>query len=142
MCWGYLGCFRKPLNLIFLLSYSTISQLFQQPPKEDPSQVNSLPGGVTLHEVALSWHRLAQVLQILEPALQYDVALEMLELLHTAKNLALGPLGLSRRRLHHRVLGQEGVLLPELAEIEILELEIRPGSGLGIWDHIHTFFSS
>ena len=95
-----------------------------------------------MHEVALSWHRLAQVLQILEPALQYDVALEMLELLHTAENLALGPLGLSRRRLHHRVLGQEGVLLPELAEIEILELEIRPGSGLGIWDHIHTSFSS
>ncbi len=95
-----------------------------------------------MHEVALRWHRLAQVLQILEPALQDDVALEVLELLHPAKNLALGPLGLSKRHLHHRVLGQEGVLLPELAEIEILELEIRPGSGLGIWDLIHTFFSS
>ena len=35
---------------------------------------------VTLHKIALCRHRLAQVLQVLEPSLEYDVTLEMFKL--------------------------------------------------------------
>ena len=84
----------------------------------------------TLHEVALRRHRLAQVLQVLEPALENDVTLEVLELLHPAEDLARRPLGLDGRGSLGRVFGrrvsrQEHVFLPELAKVDLFELEQR-----------------
>lgn len=58
---------------------------------------------------------LAQVFQVLEPPLQDDVSFEVLELADPAEHLALSlgrRLGLLGR--HLTVIGQEGVLVPEL----------------------------
>lgn len=81
-----------------------------------------------MNKIALRRHRLAQVLQVLEPPLQDDVPLQVLELLNPAEDFALRPFrlcGLNGVLVGGRVLGQERVLLAQLAEVHIFDLQIK-----------------